>query len=181
MKRKILVLFGLLAFSSPFALGQMAEGTWLDRAHEKNMLTIAREDGRLTLRIDGGQPFEVLEGKTGPYARYSKQKLTIALGADGRSLTFLRTEYIPYSESLKARFTGRWESDADSTAFEVAIDDNRELTWDVVSGTGKPVRFWPKRTAEGFYFTRGYDDFSFTLQDGKLVDAEGKTYSRASE
>jgi len=162
-------------------MGQLAEGTWLDRADEKKLLTVAREEGRLIVRIDGERPFEVLEGKTGPYALYSKQKLPITLGADGSSLTFLRTEYIPYSESLKARFTGRWESDADNTAFVVAMDENRELTWDVISGTEKPVRFWPKRTAEGFYFTRGHDEFSFTLQDGKLVDSKGNTYTRASE
>lgn len=180
MKMKLLVLLALVALTGPGALGQLAEGAWLDRADEKEFLTVAREDGRLILRIDGGQLFEILEGDNGPYALYSKQKLPIRLGADGHSLTFLRTEYIPFAESQKARFTGRWESDADNTAFEVAIDENRELTWDVISGSEKPVRFWPKRSADGFYYTRGYDDILFTLRDGKLIDAEGNTYTRVS-
>lgn len=181
MKKNLLVILGLLFYTCPNAWGQLPEGTWLDRANEKTLLTVAWEDDRLILRIDGGSPFEVFDDKTGPYALYSKQKLPITLGTDDGSLTFLRTQYIPYSKSLKARFTGYWESDAGNTAFEVAIDDNRELTWDVVSGTDKPVRFWPKRTAEGFYFTRGFDEFSFVLQGDKLVDGEGNTYSKVPQ
>ena len=180
MKKNALLLLGLLALLGPLAHAQLAEGTWLDRTDEKKRLTFENKDGKLWLRLEGGQSYEVKAAPDGPYAQVSRQQVPIKLGPDGKGLIFLRTEYIPIKESRKARFSGLWESVDGDTSFEVAINENNELIWDVISEGQKPVRFWPKRTARGFYFTRGYDDWSFELRDGKLVDSEGTTYTRVA-
>ncbi len=183
MKRNFLSLFLLFLITS-CAKSQLAEATWIDRADEKTLIHIEHDGGKSWARVEDRsglwEPLEIAIQGGNTYLKYKNEKIPMEIRSDG-TLLFRDREYILLSDSMKGRFTGRWQSEADGPAFEVRLDGNIDLTWDVIQEGEDPVRFWPKRTEKGFYFTRDHAVWSFYLEDGIMVDADGNRYRKISD
>ena len=108
------------------------------------------------------------------------QRVRITINTEGNRLEYLNTVYLPLAQSRKGLFTGHWKSASGPEEFIISIDDNTDLVWEIRSPLANPVRFWPKPTPTGFYFTRNLEEFSYTLIDGVIQDAKGNTYKRIS-
>ncbi len=161
---------------------QLTEGAWIDRADEKTLIHIEGDGGKFWVRMEDrsglSDRMEILTRGGKNFVKHTPWELPIKMDSDGSSLLFRDAQYIPFSKSMKGKFTGRWKSEATGLAFDVRIDDNIEITWDVLQEGLNPVRFWPKRTDEGFYFTRDHEVWSFSMEEGVMVDANGNRYRK---
>ncbi|MEB8327762.1 hypothetical protein OO009_00215 [Flavobacteriaceae bacterium KMM 6897] len=159
---------------------QVTEGEWIDKENEKVLLSIEKENDKLQLNLYD-RSTEIVEKGLKSYALFKDQKIPLTFNTEKDILVFNKVAYIPVAKSMKGQFTGRWKSESDDTVFQVEIDGNVELRWDIIKGDDKPIRFWPKRTETGFHFTFGDKTLSYVLKDGVLIDADGKKYSKVSE
>lgn len=178
MKGKIALLlltFGLTACAQP----RIQEGVWVDADTEKNRLEIRANKGRYWL-IQHGLEGEIQFEKKQAYMDFRGQRVRITINTEGNRLEYLNTAYLPLAQSRKGLFTGHWKSTSGPEEFIISIDDNTDLVWEIRSPLVNPVRFWPKPTPNGFYFTRDQEEFSFTITDGVLLDTSGNTYKRIS-
>lgn len=162
------------------------EGTWIDKENEQTLLMVDRARGRTWVRFRDRsgtrEPIEIMTRGDGFVANFNaKRQDPILLDKTTKIIQFRDTEYIPFSESWKGRFSGHWKSNTYEMAFKVGLDTNMDLYWDLYQGEDPPIRFWPKRTGDGFYFTRDQTDWSFTLEDGVLVDWKGNRYEWVPE
>ncbi len=179
MKIKIFLFTCALVLTS-CANTQFAESAWIDKENEKVLLTIEKENGKFWLQLYNS-PLEIVENGPNSYAIFKDQKVPISVDTDKEILFYDEVKYIPVSKSVKGQFTGRWKSESEDTVFQVQIDDNVDLTWDIIKGSNKPIRFYPKRTDTGFHFTFGQETLSYILKDGYIIDANDKKYSKDSD
>jgi len=178
MKIKLLLICTLI-FSSCARTG-IAESVWIDKEHEKMVINIEKEKGKFWLRYFN-QPMEIVEEGADTYVLMRDQEIPLTIDMMGELLVFNKVEFIPLSKSMKDQFTGRWKNAIGDTIFLVQIDENRDLTWDIIKGSEKPIRFWPKPTASGFHFTYGEELLSFALKDGYIQDTKGEKYFKVSD
>jgi len=168
---------------------QIPEGTWIDSTDERTMVHIKQNQGKfwmevedraglrdpLEIAVEGHELFVILNH------RKASLKMPLAIRDGGESLRFREMEYIPFSQSWKGRFAGHWKAISGKMEFQVRLDENIDLIWDIVTEENKPIRFWPKRTEDGFYFTRDNDVWSFSITDGIMVDRDGNRYKKVSD
>jgi hypothetical protein len=178
MKFIVVLITGAIVLVSCSNPG-IAEGNWVDVENEKELLAIKKEDGRFWLHLHNRQMTVNTEGRI-PFVTIRDQEYPILLNPLGDTLTFASRAYVLLENSLKGRFTGRWRNASGDTVFLVQIDDNRDLTWDIIRKAEQPVRFWPKRTSSGYHFSLGKKTFTYVLKDGYLMDQEGNKYFRES-
>ena len=171
-----LIAFLFLFFFASSAHSQLKESQWIDRENENTLLTISKQDD--TYWIDFFEmPYKIVKGDPIPYVVYKGVQFPL-LFEDDENLWFFGNGYMPLDKSVKGRFIGQWKSQDEDTRFVVKMDSNIELNWDIIKGSGKAVRFYPKRTEKGVHFTIGRDTLSFEIKDGFIIDNKGSRYSR---
>jgi hypothetical protein len=162
------------------------EGAWIDKEKENTLLMVDRSQGRTWIRFRDRsgirEPIEIVSRGGEAFVNFNANRQDpILIDRATRNIEFRDREYIPFSESWKGRFSGHWKSNTYEMAFKVGIDTNMDLYWDLYQGADPPIRFWPKRTDDGFYFTRDGTSWSFTLEEGVLVDWKGNRYEWVPE
>lgn len=144
------------------------------------LLNIKKEDGKYWMYYFD-KPIELFENDNEIYFVIKDQKYPVNINVDKENLEVLGNQYVPIKKSMKGKFTGKWSNHSENTVFLVKIDGNVDLTWDIIKGSDKPIRFYPKRTDTGFHFTFDKDTLSYTLKDGILIDDNGIKYNKKSE
>ena len=175
MRIILVLLIGVLTLTS-CARSRITESTWIDKETEKILLSIDKKEGKFWLRGYGGSA-EIVEEGADTYIMFRDQKAPIKV--DNETLRYLGVTYIPISNSLKGQFTGKWTNETGNTAFVVQIDENVDLTWDIIKGAKNPIRYYPKRADNGFHFTVDQDTLSYSIKDGLIIDAKGTKYTKS--
>lgn len=79
--------------------------------------------------------------------------------------------------STKAQFEGKWKSNSQDIIFDIQ-DQNGGIVWDVIENGELPVRYYPKPTEDGFYFTQGNEDIYYTINGSIMQDSKGNMYKK---
>lgn len=79
--------------------------------------------------------------------------------------------------STKTKFEGKWKSTSQDLIFDVQ-DSNGGITWDIIKDGNAPIRYWPKLSKNGVYFTQGTEDVYYIIQDDILKDSKGNTFQK---
>ena len=153
------------------------QSEWIEKENENRLLSIREENGKFWIsQFDSN--FEIVNPRSKPYVQFYDRKMPIDISKDKSSLFFICSEYVPLNQSIKGQFIGKWKSLDDETRLSIKMDSNIELNWDFIRDSGKPVRYYPKRIADGVHFTVGQDTLSYVIKEGYIVDNNGKRYSR---
>jgi len=174
--KKIVIFLLICLCTNAKILGQnLYESAWIDKQNETILMTIERENGKYWMNFPGTK-FEVLDGEK-PYVIMNGKQARIKIDQESGVLIFNGFKYIPEFKSKKRRFSGRWKSTSDDRKFDIKLI-NGGITWDIIDGDKKPIRFYPKLTDEGFWFTFGKKQLFFTMNDGVIIDDDGNSYIR---
>lgn len=177
---KILFLVISMFCLSSCSQSRMVEGVYLDKENENIPLSIKKENGKYWLHFFE-EPAELFQNDNEVYFQIRNQKYTVTIDKKNDIIDVLGHQFIPVSKTMKGQFAGKWVNDSEDTAFLVQLDDSALLTWDIIKGTGKPIRFYPKRTETGFHFSYNHDILSYVLEDGVLIDANGVKYKKQGD
>lgn len=79
--------------------------------------------------------------------------------------------------SLKDQFEGKWKSTSQNIVFDIQ-DQNGGTLWDIIKNGEPPVRYYPKRTANGFYFSQGNEEIYYTVNGALMEDSNGNMYKK---
>lgn len=178
--RTYLLTLLVVVFLTSCAESQIRESKWIDAENENTLLSIRKDNDTYWLHFFY-QPLKIVTEASIPYVtlKYPGEDVELPLlFKDNENLSFYGKNYIPLEKSMKGRFIGEWKSPDESTRFVVQMDSNIELNWDIIKDSGKPVRFYPKRTENGVHFTLGRDTLYFEIRDGFVVDKNGAKYSK---
>ena len=156
---------------------RLEQSEWIKKESEDRLLSIKEEEGMYWISIFETS-YEIESPHSNPYVQLYDRKMPIDISKDQSSLFMFNTEYIPLHESVKGRFLGEWKSLDDNTQLIVKMDSNIELNWDFISDSGKAIRYYPKRIANGVHFTMGQDTLSYEIKDGYIIGNNGARYSR---
>ena len=174
MKKLIIYLLLIFTYSSLFGQ-RIYESAWIDKTNETILMTIEKENGKFWLKIFNNQ-FEIYNPKN-PFIRMKGKKSKIEIDHELGNLTLNGKKYIPEFKSRKRKFSGRWKSTSEDTIFDIDLI-NGGITWDIIKNNGKPIRFYPKLTDNGFTFTFGDKQLSFHMENGKIIDNKGNSYMK---
>ena len=84
-------------------------------------------------------------------------------------------EYLTLKTNIQSQFEGTWKSSKKNIEFKIH-DQNGGLLWDIIENGDTSVRYYPKESEDGLYFTQGTQDIYYTVEGKTMKDSEGNTY-----
>lgn len=181
MKLRLYVI--LLSVASLLACENEVEsamvGNWVDQKNEFIQLNISQSKGKLWLKF----PEKLYEINTSGdiyTVNINNKKLSLYYQKRERLLSFNNIIYIPESESFTNTFLGKWSllAKEESIVFDISMQ-NGILIWDIIKNKQKPVRYYPKKTREGFTFTIDNKQLFFSLLGNCIIDSSGRRFCKS--
>ncbi|WP_299797597.1 M56 family metallopeptidase [uncultured Maribacter sp.] len=155
------------------------DGDWLNKENELEKLTITEENENLLWGNNQGLilKIEKQEGQFYYYSELNKEKILIEINAKEETIQINREKYIRKEKSLRNQLNGTWLNEGNNIKIIVSEYDIY-MVFDLIEGNEKAVRYYPKKRANSYYFTYGYEDWSFKIENNQLVDSRGNHYTR---
>ncbi|MDF4221215.1 M56 family metallopeptidase [Maribacter sp. M208] len=156
-------------------------GEWLNEENELEILKITAENENL---LSGNYQnnilkFEKINGQF-YYSEFDKEKLLVKTNQEEKTIQFNGKKFIRKKNSLRNQLNGKWLSEQNNIKLIVSEYDIY-MVFDLIEGKKKAVRYYPKKRSNSYYFTYGYEDWSFKIENNKLVDSRGNYYNRLRE
>ncbi|WP_423997513.1 M56 family metallopeptidase [Maribacter sp. IgM3_T14_3] len=154
-------------------------GDWLNEENELETLTITEENENLLWGNNQGLilKFEKIKGQLYYYSELSKEKLLVETTAKEETIQVNGKKFIRKAKSLRDQLNGTWQNEEINTKLIVSEYDIY-MVFDLLEGNKKAVRYYPKKRGNSYYFTYGYEDWSFKIENNQLVDSRGNYYNK---
>ncbi|WP_291962630.1 hypothetical protein [Maribacter sp.] len=156
-------------------------GEWLNEENELEILKITAENENLLWGNYQNNilKFEKINGQF-YYSEFDKEKLLVQTNQEEKTIQFNGKKFIRKKNSLRNQLNGKWLSEQNNIKLIVSEYDIY-MVFDLIEGKKKAVRYYPKKRSNSYYFTYGYEDWSFKIENNKLVDSRGNYYNRLRE
>ncbi|WP_300021398.1 M56 family metallopeptidase [uncultured Maribacter sp.] len=156
-------------------------GEWLNEENELEILKITAENENLLWGNYQNNilKFEKINGQF-YYSEFDKEKLLVKTNQEEKTIQFNGKKFIRKKNSLRNQLNGKWLSEQNNIKLIVSEYDIY-MVFDLIEGKKKAVRYYPKKRSNSYYFTYGYEDWSFKIENNKLVDSRGNYYNRLRE
>eukprot|EP01093_Parvamoeba_rugata_P018323 TRINITY_DN77_c0_g1_i2.p1 TRINITY_DN77_c0_g1~~TRINITY_DN77_c0_g1_i2.p1 ORF type:complete len:688 (+),score=103.43 TRINITY_DN77_c0_g1_i2:1639-3702(+) len=156
-------------------------GEWLNEENELEILKITEENENLLWGNNQGLilKFEKINGQF-YYSEFNKEKLLVETNLKEKTILVNGKKFIRKENSLRNQLNGIWLNEQNNTKIIVSEYDIY-MVFDLLEGDKKTVRYYPKKRFNSYYFTYGYEDWSFKIENNKLVDSRGNHYTRLEE
>lgn len=154
-------------------------GDWIDQKNEHIQINISQSKGKLWVTI-GGNKYEASPNKDIYVVEIKNRKHPLFYNELDRILSFNNIFYIRENESLKNAFVGKWyfSNKEESMTFDIKMD-NGMLICNVIKDQQEPVRYYPKKTKEGFTFTYDNQQLFFTILEDCIIDSKGRKFCKS--
>ncbi len=159
--------------------GYSINGDWLNKENELEKLTITKENENLLWGNNQGLILKI-EKQKGQFYYYSKpneEKILIEINAKEETIKINGERFIRKEKSLRNRLNGTWRNEENNIKIIVSEYDIY-MVFDFIEGNKKAVRYYPKKRGNSYYFTYGYEDWSFKIENNQLVDSRGNYYTK---
>lgn len=156
-------------------------GEWLNEENELEILRITEENENLLWGNNQGHilKFEKINGQF-YYSEFNKEKLLVETNLKEKAILVNGKKFIRKENSLRNQLNGIWLNEQNNTKIIVSEYDIY-IVFDLLEVGQKAVRYYPKKRSNSYYFTHGYEDWSFKIENNKLVDSRGNHYTRLEE
>ena len=156
-------------------------GEWLNEENELEILKITEENENLLWGNNKGLilKFEKINGQF-YYSEFNKEKILVETNLKEKTILVNGKKFIRKENSLRNQLNGIWLNEQNNTKIIVSEYDIY-MVFDLLEGDKKTVRYYPKKRFNSYYFTYGYEDWSFKIENNKLVDSRGNHYTRLEE
>ena len=156
-------------------------GEWLNEENELEILRITEENENLLWGNNQGHilKFEKINGQF-YYSEFNKEKLLVETNLKEKTILVNGKKFIRKENSLRNQLNGIWLNEQNNTKIIVSEYDIY-IVFDLLEVDQKAVRYYPKKRFNSYYFTHGYEDWSFKIENNKLVDSRGNHYTRLEE
>ena len=154
-------------------------GDWLNKENELEKLTITKENENLLWGNNQGHILKI-EKQKGQFYYYSKpneEKILIEINAKEETIKINGERFIRKEKSLRNQLNGSWRNEENNIEIIVSEYDIY-MVFDFIEGNKKAVRYYPKKRGNSYYFTYGYEDWSFKIENNQLVDSRGNYYTK---
>jgi len=154
-------------------------GDWLNKENELEKLTITKENENLLWGNNQGHILKI-EKQKGQFYYYSKpneEKILIEINAKEETIKINGERFIRKEKSLRNQLNGSWRNEENNIEIIVSEYDIY-MVFDFIEGNKKAVRYYPKKRGNSYYFTYGYEDWSFKIENNQLVDSRGNHYTK---
>ncbi|TDS19128.1 BlaR1 peptidase M56 [Maribacter caenipelagi] len=154
-------------------------GDWLNKENELEKLTITEENENLLWGNNQGLilKIEKIEGQFYYYSELNKEKLLVETNAKEETIQINGERFIRKEKSLRNQLNGTWRNEENNIKIIVSEYDIY-MVFDFIKGDKKAVRYYPKKRGNGYYFTYGYEDWTFKIENNQLIDSRGNHYTR---
>ena len=154
-------------------------GDWIDQKTEFAQINISVSKGDLWLTTRG-KKYQIQSENDKQFVEINNRRYSLFYNDTDRVLSFNNIFYIPESESVKNTFLGKWSwaNQDESLVFDIKLE-NGGLVWDISKNNKEPVRYYPKRTKEGFTFTYEDRQLFFTIIDKCIIDSDGRKFCKS--
>ncbi|WP_282074598.1 M56 family metallopeptidase [Maribacter aquivivus] len=154
-------------------------GDWLNEENELETLTIIEKNENLLWGNNQGLilKFEKIKGQFYYYSELSKEKLLVEINAKEETIQVNGKKFIHKAKSLRDQLNGTWQNEKNKIKLIVSEYDIY-MVFDLLEGNKKVVRYYPKKRGNSYYFTYGYEDWSFKIENNQLVDSRGNYYTK---
>lgn len=158
------------------------QGDWLNADNELEILNIKKEKDNLYwgLAQNTVVNFEKIKDHYYYFSNVNEEKIKVVLSSAKGTIAFDNKKYIRKEKSLRSKLIGTWQNKKNNTKLIVSEYDIY-MVFDLLEGSKKAVRYYPKKRGNSYYFTYGYEDWSFKIENNKLVDSRGNYYNRLRE
>ncbi|MEP5636691.1 MAG: M56 family metallopeptidase [Maribacter dokdonensis] len=158
------------------------QGDWLNADNELEILNIKKEKDNLYwgLAQNTVVNFEKIKDHYYYFSDVNEEKIKVVLSSAKGTIAFDNKKYIRKEKSLRSKLIGTWQNKKNNTKLIVSEYDIY-MVFDLIEGKKKAVRYYPKKRSNSYYFTYGYEDWSFKIENNKLVDSRGNYYNRLRE
>ncbi|MEP4882242.1 M56 family metallopeptidase [Maribacter dokdonensis] len=158
------------------------QGVWLNADNELEILNIKKEKDNLYwgLAQNTVVNFEKIKDHYYYFSDVNEEKIKVVLSSAKGTIAFDNKKYIRKEKSLRSKLIGTWQNKKNNTKLIVSEYDIY-MVFDLLEGSKKAVRYYPKKRGNSYYFTYGYEDWSFKIENNKLVDSRGNYYNRLRE
>ena len=158
------------------------QGDWLNADNELEILNIKKEKDNLYwgLAQNTVVNFEKIKDHYYYFSDVNEEKIKVVLSSAKGTIAFDNKKYIRKEKSLRSKLIGTWQNKKNNTKLIVSEYDIY-MVFDLIEGKKKAVRYYPKKRSNSYYFTYGYEDWSFKIENNKLVDSRGNYYTRLKE
>ncbi|MEP5830894.1 MAG: M56 family metallopeptidase [Maribacter dokdonensis] len=158
------------------------QGVWLNADNELEILNIKKEKDNLYwgLAQNTVVNFEKIKDHYYYFSDVNEEKIKVVLSSAKGTIAFDNKKYIRKEKSLRSKLIGTWQNKKNNTKLIVSEYDIY-MVFDLIEGKKKAVRYYPKKRSNSYYFTYGYEDWSFKIENNKLVDSRGNYYNRLRE
>lgn len=179
MKSDFILVLCILCFCF-LGHSQIYESKWIEKETEKTLLQIDEKNGAHYITL-WGIDYEIHGEFPDLFISYHNEKLPLTIDYKNQTLHFQGKDYVAFPSSRKGQFSGLWKSQEEDIKFIIRIDENNDLTWEVVDPSNKGTKFWPKPTEKGFYYTLDHIKYSYIVHEDIMIDNQGNRYKRISE
>lgn len=177
--KKIVYLCSIMCLLYSCSKFEPTEGTYIDRDTEKILLVIEKKDGDFWLN-QNGISYKIVENDSQNFVQFKNFEAPLDYDQKNGIITFRNSDYISLSKSVKNKFIGKWKESNGPKTFNISMNLNNELIWDVLNEDNSN-RYYPKRTELGYHFNIGQDTVSYKIVDGDLIDNKGNKYIKDTE
>ncbi|WP_324023937.1 M56 family metallopeptidase [Maribacter sp. BPC-D8] len=155
------------------------QGDWLNADNELEIFNIKKEKDNLYwgLAQNNTVYFEKINDNYYYIPNVSDNKTKVELSSAKGTISFDDKKYIRKEKSLRNKLNGTWINEENNTKLIVSEQDIY-MVFDLLKGNKKPVRYYPKKRGNSYYFTYGYEDWSFRIENNQLVDSRGNHYTK---
>ena len=157
-------------------------GNWLREENELDLFTILKRKNNLFKGYDNRNVYNIeKQGDTYFYTSPSEPtKKTVLLDEEKGIIQFAGEKYIRKNKSLRQKLYGTWldrKNDVKIFIYEYDI----YMVWDLTEQNKKTNSYYPKKRGDEYYFTYGYEDWSFKLENGTMYDSRGNRYTKINQ
>ena len=177
----------LLAFSErkvvPKSLDDTSEitGNWLNEENELDLFTIIKQKDNSLIGYGDHQAFRFeKDGDQYFYSSKGQPKQKILVDEEKGTIEFLGKTYVRKNKSLRQKLYGTW-LDTENNVKLFIYEYDIYMVWDLTEQNKKTNSYYPKKRGDEYYFTYGYDDWSFQIENGIMYDSKGNKYYKISE
>ncbi|MEP2240408.1 MAG: M56 family metallopeptidase [Maribacter sp.] len=158
------------------------QGDWLNADNELEILNIKKEKDNLYwgLAQNTVVNFEKIKDHYYYFPDVNEEKIKVELSSAKGTIAFDNKKYIRKEKSLRSKLIGTWQNKKNNTKLIVSEYDIY-MVFDLLEGSKKAVRYYPKKRGNSYYFTYGYEDWSFKIENNQLVDSRGNYYKKSEK
>lgn len=152
------------------------EGAWLYKDTEDYGLSIVNQNNELYL-FSWDMSFPIVKQGDRYYAASEYYDIPISLDEKSGILSFGSKEYVRESNSSRNKFEGTWVDTEGE--IHVKIENFTDSFIWTLTKDGTSNKFYPKKSKNGYQLSYGHNIWSFQIEDGILIDSNGKSYIKS--